>query len=635
MNENTVLLLAGIGVIAMFCQWIAWRLRLPAILFLLLAGLAVGPLAGWLDPDALFGHLLFPFISLSVAVILFEGSLTLRFHEIRGLERVVQRLVGAGILITWTVTLVAAHFIVGLSWELSLLFGAIMVVTGPTVIGPLLRTVRPVARVANILRWEGIVIDPIGALLAVLSYEFIVALLHGGGFLHTVFVFGETVATGVAAGLVAGFAVGEVLRRNWLADYLVNVTVLASVFAVFAVSNAFLNESGLLAVTIMGIWLGNRQGVPLEDVIAFKETLSLMLLSALFIILAARMNFDELRALGWRGPAVLAAMLLVARPLKVLFSAWGSSLSWRERVLLAWIAPRGIVAAAVSALFTIKLQNLGVAGAHQVLPLTFMIIIGTVVLQSATARQVALMLGVAEPDPVGFLIVGASPVAQAVAKALQDERVPVRLCSSDWDGISKARMAGLPVYYGSPLSEDARHNLDLAGVGCMLALGPTDDFNALATSWFADQYGRGKAYALPDGRRQPVAGKHKVAALHRPTTLFSEDATYWKLLNILVQGGAIRTTTLTDEFGYGDYRASHGGEAMPLFALPPKGQARPFTPDSDWVPEKGWKVLSLFPAGAQKARTEARRADAESDHRQVGGPGPERESGVETRDLVA
>jgi len=608
MDQNVVMLLAGIGVIGMFCQWAAWRLRLPAILLLLLAGLAAGPGVGWLDPDALFGHLLFPFISLSVAVILFEGSLTLRFHEIRGLEKVVRRLVSTGLLITWAITTMAAHWIVGLRWDIALLFGAIMVVTGPTVIGPLLRTVRPVARVANILRWEGIVVDPIGALLAVLSFEFIAALHSNMGLPHSALIFAKTVLAGVGAGALAGFVIGEILRRNWLADYLVNVTVLSSVFAVFALSNALLHESGLLAVTVMGIWLGNRKGVPVEDIMAFKETLSLMLLSVLFIILAARMRFHDLQVLGWRGPAVLAVMLLVARPLKILFSTRGSDLSWRERFLLGWIAPRGIVAAAVSALFAIKLQHVGVAQAQQLLPLTFIVIIGTVILQSATARPMAVALNVAEPDPVGFLVVGASPVAQAIAQALQEEKVPVRLCSSDWDGISKARMAGLPVYYGSPLSEDAQRNLDLAGMGRMLALGPGDDFNALATSWFVDQYGRGKAYALPDGRRRNVTGKHKATALRRPLTLFAEDATYWQLLNTLVQGGAIRGTTLTEEFGYEQYRASYDGRLTPLFALTPKGFARPFTPSDDWEPEPGWTVLSLFPAEVEKARIEARRA---------------------------
>ncbi|MDN5843061.1 MAG: cation:proton antiporter, partial [Alcaligenaceae bacterium] len=244
MNDHIVLLLAGIGVLAMFCQWVAWWLNVPAIVFLLLGGLAVGPGMGWLDPDALFGDLLFPFISLSVAVILFEGSLGLRIHEIRGLGRVIRRMTGTGILITWAVTTVAARLILDWSWWLALLFGAIMVVTGPTVIGPLLRTVRPVDRVARILRWEGIVVDPIGALLAVLSYEFIIAAQAGAGLQHTLLVFGETVLMGIAAGLGVGFVLGEILRRNWLADYLVNVFVLIAVFGVFALSNTFLSESG-------------------------------------------------------------------------------------------------------------------------------------------------------------------------------------------------------------------------------------------------------------------------------------------------------------------------------------------------------------------------------------------------------
>lgn len=607
MNDHLVLLLAGIGMLAMFCQWVAWRLNVPAIVFLLLGGLAVGPGIGWLDPDALFGDLLFPFISLSVAVILFEGSLGLRIHEIRGLGRVIRRMTGAGILITWAVTTVAARFILDWSWWLALLFGAIMVVTGPTVIGPLLRTVRPVARVARILRWEGIVVDPIGALLAVLSYEFIIAAQAGAGVQHTLWVFGETVLMGVAAGLAVGFILGEILRRNWLADYLVNVFVLIAVFGVFALSNTFLSESGLLAVTIMGVWLGNRKGVPVEDILAFKETLSLLLLSGLFIILAARVDIADLRALGWQGPAVLAAMLLIARPLKVAFSTWGSPLPPAERVLLAWVAPRGIVAAAVSALFAIKLQQLGVAQAHQLLPLTFIVIVGTVILQSITARPVALALKVAQPDPVGFLIVGASPVAQAIGKALKDAEVPVCLCSSDWDGIAKARMAGLPVYYGSPLSEDAQRNLDMAGLGRMLALGPGDDFNSLVTSWFVSHFGRGKAYALPDGRRAEHADKHQAAAWHRPVTLFSETATYWMLMRELSEGGAIRSTTLTDEFDYERYKASRGGSHTPLFALSPKGYAQPFTPRQDWQPEAGWTVLSLFPAEVERERVQARR----------------------------
>ncbi|MBV6306985.1 sodium:proton antiporter [Candidimonas humi] len=606
MTEHHIVVLAGIGIVGVLCQWAAWRVHLPAILFLLIAGLLLGPVAGWLHPDALFGNLLFPFISLSVAVILFEGSLTLQLHEIRGLERVVRRLVGAGMMITWLVTTLAAHWIMRFPWRLSFLFGAITVVTGPTVIAPLLRTVRPVARVANTLRWEGIVIDPLGALLAVLTYEFIASIQGGMVWGHTLLTFGEIVIIGAGMGLVAGIALGEVLRRNWLADYLVNVTVLAVVFAVFALSNAMHSESGLLSVTIMGIWMANQPDLPVDEILEFKETLSLMLLSALFIILAARMDLGSLLQLGWRGPAVLAAMLFVARPLKVAFATWGSGLPWRERALLAWIAPRGIVAAAVSALFAIRLQHLGLPHADQLLPLTFVVIIGTVVLQSATARAMAVALRVAEPDPVGFLIVGANPVALAIGLALQTEGVPVRLCSSDWDAIARARMQGLPTYYGSPVSEHAQRNLDLSGLGSMLALGPRDDFNALVTTRYRDEFGKNRVYVLPSSRRDDVARKHKVASPHRGRSLFAEDATYWKLASLLGQGGAIRATSLTEAFGFEQYCESYGGRLMPLFALSPKGLAEPYTTERRPDVEAGWTVLSLFPPDVESSRSAAR-----------------------------
>lgn len=601
MGEHNIMILASIGMTAMACQWLAWKLRLPAILFLLLAGLLAGPVTGWLDPDALFGELLFPFVSLSVAVILFEGSMTLQFREIRGLEKVVRRLVSTGMFITWGVTTAAAHWIMGFSWHIALLFGAITVVTGPTVIAPLLRTVRPVARVANTLRWEGIIIDPIGALLAVLAYELTSALNNNDAWSHALFVFGQTVVTGVLAGIVAGFITSEIVRRNWLADYLVNVTVLALVFGAFALSNELRHESGLLCVTIMGMWMGNRQGVPTEDILEFKETLSLLLLSVLFIVLAARMDFESLRSLGWKAFAVLAIMLLIARPLKVAFSARGSALTWRERVLLAWIAPRGIVAAAVSALFALKLEALGIPGADQLLPLTFLVIIGTVILQSATARPIALALGLVEPEPVGFLIVGANPVARLIGASLHKANVPVRLCDSDWDNIAKARMEGLPTYYGSPISEHAKRNLDLTGIGRVLALGAGVHFNELVAARYRDEFGKNSAYNLPNtGDAADTTSKHQISTPHHGRTLFSKSMNYWQLASLQQQGAAIHTATLSNSFSFEQYLESHGNGVIPLFAINPKGYAEPFTVEHPPVPEAGWSILSLFEPATEK-----------------------------------
>lgn len=594
MNEHDVITLASIGMTAMFCQWAAWRLRLPAILFLLIAGLIAGPLLGVLNPDALFGKLLFPFISLSVATILFEGSMTLQFREVRGLGRVVTRLVSTGMVISWLVTTAATHWIMGFPWEMAFLFGAITVVTGPTVIAPLLRTVRPVPTIASVLRWEGIIIDPIGALLAVLAYEFVISLQGSISSAHAIYVFGVTVLTGVLAGFAAGIIVSEIVRRNWLAEYLINVTVLALMFGAFAISNEIQHESGLLCVTIMGMWMANRDGVPVEEIQEFKETLSLMLLSVLFIVLAARMDFHRLTSMGWKPAALLAVMLLLSRPLKVAFSTWGSALNWRERAMIAWIAPRGIVAAAVSALFALKLEALNIPYADQLLPLTFVVIIATVILQSVTARPAAVALGVVEPDATGFLIVGANPVARAIGNALQNAGIPTRLCDSDWGNIAKARMEGLPTYYGSPISEHAQRNLDVTGIGRLLALSATDHFNELVASRFRDRFGRHKIYALLSTNEADQGSKHHTAQTYRGYKLFGNDIDYWQLARLISQGCTIRATKLTESFDFKQHLDSCKGELIPLFALDASGYAHPFAVGRNPSPTAGWRVFSLL-----------------------------------------
>ncbi|WP_066458745.1 cation:proton antiporter [Castellaniella caeni] len=600
MTNSPEILLAGIGIVAMAAQWLAWRLRVPAILFLLLAGIAVGPVAGWLDPDGLFGHLLFPIVSLSVAVILFEGSLTLEFHQTRGLERVVRRLVSGGLLITWGVSATAVHFLLDFPWDLAVLFGAITAVTGPTVIAPLLKTVKPVAPVAHALRWEGILIDPIGAILAVLSYDLMVALRTSHAWGHALWSLGATAITGLVFGLVAGWLLGMALRKGWIPDSLLNLSTLATVFAAFALSNTVQSESGLLAVTIMGIWLANRPGIPVHDILEFKETLSQILLSSLFILLAARVAPAQLFDLGWPALAVLVLMLWVGRPLKVLFSTWGSKLNWRERALLTWIAPRGIVAAAVSALFALRLESLQVPQAEKLLPLTFLVIIGTVIWQSITARPMAKLLKAAEPDRVGFLISGANPVARAIGQALYEQGVPVRLCDSDWYSLSKARMLGLPTYHGSPISEHAQHNLDTSGLGRLLALGTRDHVNQLIMVRGRDEFGKNKVFSLPRSRDGDAAEKHAVDPEYRGRTLFAVGLGYWALSSLLMAGAQVKTTKLSETFTFAQYQQAQPGHAVyPLFAINPKGYAMPFTLDQDLQPQPGWTVIGLHVESAQ------------------------------------
>ncbi len=596
-----MLTLAIITVAGGACQFLAWKLRLPAILFLLLTGVVAGPVAGWLDPDALLGPLLFPFVSLSVAVILFEGSLTLELAEIRGMEHVVRRFVTSGVLVTWLVTTLATRWLAGFSWELATLFGAIMVVTGPTVIVPMLRSVRPTARVANILRWEGIIIDPIGALLAVLVFEFIVSREAGGAFSQTLLAFVSVVGIGAITGIVIGYALGEALRRDWLPAYLYNIATLAAVFAAFAVSNELAEESGLLAVTVMGIYLGNRKGVPIEEILAFKESLSLLLITVLFILLAARLDFSKLAELGGLVVGVFLAVQFIARPLKVAYCTWGSNLGMGERALLAWIAPRGIVAAAVSALFAIKLEQLGYQQAALLVPMTFVVIIGTVVFQSLTASSIARWLGVCEPDPHGFLIIGANPLARAVAKALDQQKVRVMLTDTLWDNVSRARMAGLRSYYGNPLSEHAELYLDTSGLGHLLALTADAHLNGLACNRYRDQFGAREVFSLRIGGNP--GGRADVARQGR--TAFGDGVTYVDLSRRLYRGAEIRRTNLSENFTLAHFRDVHGDRATPLFAVDPKGNLEVFSSEYPLDPGPGWSIIALIdpdPDESQKTR---------------------------------
>jgi NhaP-type Na+/H+ or K+/H+ antiporter len=595
MSEQQILLVfGGIGAAALGCQWLAWRLKLPAILFLLLTGILVGPVLGLLDPLEMFGPLLMPLVSLAVALILFEGSLTLHLSEWREIGSVVHRLVTIGALSTWVVIAVATHWLLGFDWLLAILFGSLTLVTGPMVIVPMLRVVRPKASIANILRWEGIVIDPIGALLAVVVYSFIIARASGDGWSQSLLTFGGVIVCGSLCGIAGGWVLGTIIRRQWLPEYLHNLAALAAVLGIFIAANEVMNESGLLAVTLMGMWLANMKGVDVRDILHFKENLSVLLISGLFILLAARLDLNALIALG---PLVLILLLiiqLIARPLNVMLSTAGSSLSWRERALLAWIAPRGIVAAAVSAIFAIRLDEAGHEGALLLVPLTFAVIIGTVVLQSATARPLARLLKVAEPAPSGFLIVGANGPARTVGKALQQLGSRVLLTDSSWENIRAARMDGLPTYFGNPASQHADAHLDLVGLGHLLTLSPSGELNTVATMRFRHDFGHQRMFGVASGQDSRRTDKHRASRKHRGRLLGSEGMTYGKLASLLSQGAELYSTHLTEEFDLEDYRELHGDRATLLFIRDASGWVHVVTPGSSLKPSAGWTLLALI-----------------------------------------
>ena len=556
-------------------------------------GLAAGPGLGWIDPDELLGDLLLPLVSLSVALILYEGGLTLKFAELPSGGYVVRNLVTVGLLITWVVAAAAARLFLGLPWGLAWLLGAILVVTGPTVVGPLLRYLRPSGPVGPILHWEGIVIDPLGALLAVLVFEVLVAggvQAAGGSILLAV---GKTVVFGGGLGALAALLLTLALHRHWVPSYLDNAVSVMLVVGVFALANHAQTEAGLLAVTVMGMTLANQRFADVQHLVDFKENLKVLLLACLFILLAARLDVADLRSLGVGGVLFVMALILVARPLSVLASTWGSRLSWPERAFVAWVAPRGIVAAAVGSVFALRLEALGLVEPQQARVLgaaAFVAIIGTVAVYGLTAPAVARRLGVAEPDPQGLLIVGGAPWARALAQLLHDRGLRVLLVDSNRSQAASARLAGVPTYTGSILAEHAVREMSLGGLGRILALTPNEWVNVLAVQRFERIFGRANCYQLATDAKQ---ASH--AHLHG-RRLFGAECTHAELARRFAEGASLKATKLSAEFDYDAFCTEHGPDALVLLVVTEAGKVKIVTAEQTPEPGPSDTLISLVPA---------------------------------------
>ncbi|MFQ2547338.1 cation:proton antiporter [Aeromonas caviae] len=583
--------LAGIALISLLAQWLAWSVRVPAILFLLLSGLLLGPVTGLLDPDQLLGELLFPLVSLSVAIILFEGALTLHLTELKGIGKVVRNLCSTGMVTSFAVIGAASYFLLGLDWRVAMVLGAVLVVTGPTVIAPMLNVIRPVREVDKILRWEGIVIDPIGALFAVLVFEAVRLGSQGDLVGHTLLALAKTVGVGSLIGVGAGWLTTLLIRKDWLPVSLHKFGVLALVLVTFTLSDWLSHESGLLAVTVFGIWLANQEGLDLEEVLAFKEDLAVILISSLFILLAARLDLAQLWQLGPMVLALLCVVQFVARPLCILVSTRGSDLPWRARALLAWIAPRGIVAAAVSASFAISMHEAGIEDADKLVPLVFAVIIFTVVLQSLTATPLARLLDMRQSAPNVWLLIGANSVARAIGKALADQGIPVQLSDPAWEHCKLARMSGLPCYFGNPQSEHAERHLPLTSISTVLALSPSRHNNALGVLHFAHLYGEEKVHSLRSSEHHGKANRES-ATFRARQNLFGADINFARLSGLLSRGGQIKATRLSDTFDWDQYQEANPG-AIPLFVL--DARARPRVVTGPVTPLSGELLIALQP----------------------------------------
>ena len=610
MDQQIFYYLAVVPLLGMLAQLVAWWIRVPSILLLLGFGVVLG---FWMNPDeilfeisdneSLGPKIVFPLVSLAVAVILFEGGLSLRFSELKAAAGgAVVRLCSIGVLISWVLGSLLAWGLLGIQWKLAVLLGAVLVVTGPTVVAPLLRYIRPNRKIGSVVKWEGIIIDPVGAILAVLVFEQLFP--HGHHAVEAVTAWDpllgilKTAAIGIGIGCISGFVLAIVVKRYWLPAYLHGLAFLATALAMFALSNFLMEETGLVTVTVMGLFLANQKHLSIEHVVEFKENLGVFLISCLFIILGSRLDLAVLGQVGWRGALFVFLMIAIVRPVSVWAAMIKSGLKREEKIFLAFLAPRGIVAAAVVSVFALKILNNAegdeklIADAEVLVPATFMLIVGTVAIYGLGAAPLARRLGLAESNPQGILFGGAAAWIRDIAVILKDAGYAVQLVDTNYRNISAAKMAGLSAHCKSILSEYAHEEIDMAGIGRFLALTKNDAVNAMAAADFSHFFGSQNVYRLLP-RDVDKGARAKVGEVSKGRELFAETWGEDKFEEAYAQGFRPKLTRMTTEFTFEDFKARHGDGVVVILVIDKNGLVHINTADFDLEPLADQSVVAL------------------------------------------
>ena len=590
MSEQIIIGLAAIIVLGIFAQWVAWHFKLPSILLLLLFGFAVGPFTGFLQPDNFFGDLLFPFVSISVAIILFEGGLSLKLNELKLILKIVRNLITVGTVITWMLATIAAYYLIPLPWNFSILLGAILVVTGPTVIMPLLRLVKPKGQINSILKWEGIVNDPIGAMLALLVFESIISSGVIDATFTTLFTIVKTIGISSVIGVIGAYLLVFLLKKDYIPDFLQNPSSLAAIILVFALSNTIQSESGLFAVTIMGIILANQKQVVVEHIIEFKENLRVLLLSSLFIVLAARLKLSEIALLQTGSLIFVGALIFIIRPVTIFASTIGSHLSWKEKLYLSWMAPRGIVAAAVTSIFALELEHFGIKGAEILVPIMFLIIVSTIIVYGLSAIPLAKILHISDIDPQGILIAGINHLSKDIYKILSKYNIKVLLVDNNWDKVTNTRREGIDAIFGSIVSEKTLEHLNLEGIGKFIAFTPNKGINSLAAIYFSRIFESADVYQI---NTAPKFNQDLSKEL-RSNYLSSQKLEY-PLLEHYDETIKVKETKITAEYTFENFVNQYGQDNVyPLFVLSKNNKLTVFSDNNFPKLKEGETLISVI-----------------------------------------
>ncbi|WJY26227.1 cation:proton antiporter [Sporosarcina trichiuri] len=568
--ENLALIsVVAVLALGIFSQWLAWRIQWPSIVIMSIAGLLIGPVFGLIIPKAALGDLYGPLISLAVAVILFEGSSNLDIREIKGISKSVFRIVTIGAFLAWILGSVAAHFFAGLQWEIAFIIGGLFVVTGPTVIIPLLRNAKLKSRTAAVLKWEGIIVDPAGPLLALFAYEVIKVLSNDNLTMSSLLSFFGGAFLAVLLGLASGLLISIMATKGQFPEYLKSPIVLAFVLLCFMLAEVIMHETGMLAVTVMGLVIGrSKQYVSsIGNLGHFVENVSVMLTSTVFILLTASLPRETIAQMfTWPIFAFVLVTLFVVRPLSIWISTVGTELERNEKLLIGWIAPRGIVALTVAGYFSSILVEDGYEEASLLTALTFALVIITVCVHGFTIGPLAKRLRLASSAPPGILMVGASSFSAALGAQLKKMGIPVLVMDPSQGRLNLAAAKGVETFEGQILSEQARFGVDMTPYSTILSLTGDASYNALISQSFAPEFGFNNTFSLP------VAQHHQMNDSELPISLkahllFKEDATFSELnrkINTTFEIGEVPVGELSEDE---EWRAKLPEQVIPLFIV--------------------------------------------------------------------
>lgn len=596
MTEHLLIGLAAIIVLGIFGQWISWYIKLPSILLLLFFGFLVGPITGLLNPDEVFGELLFPFVSISVAIILFEGGLSLKFSELKPVLSIVRNLITIGTIITWGLATISAYYLANLSLSISLLLGAILVVTGPTVIIPLLRLVKPKGQVNSILKWEGIVNDPIGAMLALLVFDVIISSGAAEATLTVILIIFNTIIISSVIGILGAYLLVLLIKKDFLPDYLQNPASLAMLLLVFAVSNTIQSESGLFAVTLMGIYLANQKQIVIEHIIEFKENLGVLLLSTLFIVLAARLQIDDLQLIDSGIILFIVVLILLIRPITIIISTIGTKISWQEKLYLSWMAPRGIVAAAVTSIFALELAQHNIAEAKILVPIMFLVIVATILVYGLSAIPLARVLKLSDPDPQGILIAGINRLSIEIFKILEQHEIRVLLVDKNWDKVTTARQSGAEAIFGSIVSEKTSEHINLDRIGRFIALTANKGINSLASLHYAKVFESANVYQINTSQKA-----NEQTAKELRGHFFSSEKLIYPDIEHYEEKFIVKANKITEEFSFGALKNKYAPNIFhPLFILNDENKLTIYSEKFSKEPEEGNILISLILDGLEE-----------------------------------